>query len=169
MLKGIPKSNRIWAELGPLAVGPNLLRKSLSSYLAKSISSSHQNAKIQVKNTQRHEWAWRNEHDTGKVFSKLCTKIVSTPLSAPDPNSSTEPEPCLQCIKVFASKAFKTACSVPKPDDDNYKYINSEYRSSKLAKLMGRCLQLREIIEDKENFETLNIIQGLHLLTKNNY
>lgn len=109
---------------------------------------------------------WRNEHNTGQVFSTSCTQKALPPHpKTPDPSESgsvqteksptkndleLEPsQPCYSCQKVLTSKAFQNACAVPRPPDDRYKYINVEYRSNRLASLMGRCLQLREIIEDK--------------------
>lgn len=161
---------------GALGGGASSVTKISFELYGKKYIQLSPKRKIQVKTTQRHDWAWRNEHDMGKVFSKMCTKIASTPLPAPlyAENSSMastdpQPEPCLACRTVLMSKAFKNACSVPRPDDDNYKYINFEYRSSRLAALMGRCLQLREIIEDKVNFlKRFILYKALHMLTINN-
>ena len=99
--------------------------------------------KIQVKSTQSHKWTWRNDHNNDRVFSTSCSKLGS--------NSTSDGSylPCFSCHSLLLSKKFKNACRVPKPADENYKYINTIYQNKKLAALYGRCAGLREIIEAK--------------------
>ena len=99
--------------------------------------------KTQVKTAQSHEWTWRNDHANDKVFSTSCSKFGSK--STADGSNM----PCFGCRSLLSSKKFKKACSIPKPADENYKYLNMIYQNKKLAALYGRCAGLREIIEAK--------------------
>ena len=97
--------------------------------------------KTQVKTTQSHEWTWRNDHNNDKVYSMSCSKLGTK--STSDDSCA----PCFACHSVLLSKKFKTASRVPRPPDENYKYINMIYQNKKLAVLYGRCVGLRELME----------------------
>ena len=99
--------------------------------------------KTQVKTAQSHEWTWRNDHNNDKVFSTSCSKLGTK--STLDDSCV----PCFACRSVLMSKKFKNASRVPRPPDENYKYINIMYQNKKLAALFGRCAGLRELIEAK--------------------
>ena len=83
--------------------------------------------KVQVKIAQKQEWSWTNDVDSGRVFSTNClSKAGGTP---------TKVQPCLQCSSLWKNKQFKNAIQVPSPPDENYKYVNHEYRNKALAVL----------------------------------
>ena len=88
---------------------------------------------------QRHDWVWRNDTEAGRVFSTTCCGKAASP--------AAKPEPCLACFLLFNNKQFKNALQKPTPPDENYKFVNHEYRNKSLAVLYGRSVDLRPIIE----------------------
>ena len=108
-------------------------------YLSKS-------RKQQVKMAQRHEWLWRNHHTEEAVYSTKCTKEAEVRYKS-SPSSNPHLLPCKNCNNLFKLKAFKNILHIPRPADENYKYVNIEYRNEKLASLFGCCKGLREIME----------------------
>ena len=105
--------------------------------------------KQQVKMAQRHEWLWHNHHTEGAVYSTKCTKEAEVQYPSSSESSHSDPVLllCKNCDKLFKLKAFKNVLRIPRPADENYKYVNVEYRNEKLASLFGRCKGLREIME----------------------
>ncbi len=98
--------------------------------------------KRQVLVAQTHEWKWRNDHKTEAIFSTSCTKDAL--IYQPKPNL---PQPCGSCQSLLQLKNFRNALKVPQPSDENYKYVNVQYRNDKIATIYGRCKGLREIFE----------------------
>ena len=74
--------------------------------------------KTHVKTAQSHEWTWRNDHNNNKVYSTSCSKLGTKP------TSDDSYAPCFACCSILLSKKFKNACCIPRPPDENYKYIN---------------------------------------------
>jgi hypothetical protein len=98
-----------------------------------------------VVDIQMHEWKWRNDHGNLRVYSTSCQKNVP----ARSTNSSSKrPKPCLPCITVLQSKAFKNAIRVPIPSDQNYKFVNFRFRNKLLGRIFGHTVGVKHIIED---------------------
>jgi hypothetical protein len=95
--------------------------------------------KVQVKIAQKQEWSWTNNVDSGRVFSTNCLAKAGGTLTKVQPRS--------QCSSLWKNKQFKNTIQVPSPPDENYKYVNHEYRNKALAVLYGRCTDLRAIID----------------------
>ncbi|KAF9459537.1 hypothetical protein BDZ94DRAFT_1381618 [Collybia nuda] len=92
--------------------------------------------KAQVKLAQKHEWLWRNDQDSEHVYSIDCQKFTGSKAA-----------PCVKCRALLQKKRFQNALNVPQPVDQNYKYVNHEYRNKNLAILFGRSADLRPLIE----------------------
>jgi len=144
--KDHPRVLQYLDRTGAFGGGASSVTKIAFELYGKPYGKLSMSRKIQVKLAQRHDWKWRNEHDNGKVFSTTCTtRAVHSVVK------SARPEPCASCREVLRSKTFKNAIALPKPPDERYKYLNREYRSNRLTELMGRCLQLREILNNQVN------------------
>lgn len=100
--------------------------------------------KAQVKLAQKHEWLWRNDQDAERVHSIDCQKVARTVKS--------ETAPCSNCQVLLQKRRFQNALNVSQPLDQNYKYVNHEYRNKKLAILFGRSADLRPLIEGDVRF-----------------
>lgn len=135
---------------------------SVSSLAAELFGKKYRNLsdsrKRQVKTAQRHEWLWHNDNVNGAVYSTKCTKqarhdpsSLTAKVTLAEPLDLKQPElkllPCTSCEGLFTLKLFKSVLRKPQPADENYKYINIEYRNDRLASLFGRSKGLREIIE----------------------
>ncbi|KAF8877790.1 hypothetical protein BD779DRAFT_1448231 [Infundibulicybe gibba] len=108
--------------------------------------------KKQVKLAQKHEWLWHNDHGNGTVFSASCMKVASD-RRYHDPN---RPWPCWKCQSLLSTKTFQNLIRISPPPDENYKYINMEYRNEWLGSLYGRSVGLREIMEVRSYYPNLN-------------
>lgn len=100
--------------------------------------------KEQVKAAQSHEWLWRNDHTNGVVYSTNCTKKAGS--------SESAVSPCIECDSLLSKKLFKNVLQKPRPTDENYKYLNTEYRNDRLSSLFGRCVGLCEIMEVRSTY-----------------
>lgn len=129
---------------GALGGGASSVTKISMEMYGKRYAQLSITRKEQVKTAQMHEWLWKNSHNIGKVYSTQCEKLV---------HNATQP--CRQCSLVLSSKHFKTASAIPRPSDEHYKYVNHEYRNTRLATLFGQCVGLREIIESDVSFQYL--------------
>jgi hypothetical protein len=95
--------------------------------------------RAQVKLTQKHKWLWRNDQDLERVYSVDCQKVASV--------VQLQPAPCHKCRALLQKKRFQNALNVSQPLDQNYKYVNHEYRNKKLAILFGLSTDLCPLIE----------------------
>lgn len=135
--------NRTGASGGG-ALSVNTLAQKLCDRKFMSLSRAR---KLQVKAAQKHARLWRNEHDTGKVFSMKCKKTVAVQHDASDEAVL----PCEECLSLLGEKKFKTACSVKQKPYENLKFLNKEYTgSTRLIALFAKSKQLTEIMD---NFE----------------
>ncbi|KAJ6459147.1 hypothetical protein C8R47DRAFT_1028273 [Mycena vitilis] len=110
-----------------------------------------------VVDTQRHERQWVNDHAKQRVFSTRCKKHV---LAAGLDGSRTLP--CSECSLILGNARFKQAIRLPIPDDENYIYVNRQFRNQELGELYARTIGLKEIIEttDAKNTPCIKFAQG---------
>jgi len=97
--------------------------------------------KEHVQNAQKHDWVWRNDANSGKVFSLKCLKKSH-------PSSDGVKGPCTECHYLLQHKGFKNAIHIVCPPDKNFKYLNEQYRNKSLALIYGHTKGLWEILED---------------------
>ncbi|KAJ7101505.1 hypothetical protein B0H15DRAFT_769608 [Mycena belliarum] len=112
--------------------------------------------KEQVANAQRHERVWVNDHGKQRVFHTSCKKQV---LAAADGSRIL---PCSECSSVLSHPRFKQAIRCPVPADENYIYVNHQYRNKELGEIYARAIGLKEIIEtaDAKNTPCIKFAQG---------
>jgi len=122
--------------LGGGASSVSVIARELYGKKYRRLSKSR---KAQVKIAQKQDWAWKNDADMGRVFSTSCLAKAAC--------HSGKPEACMHCLALLKNKQFKNALHVPTPPDENYKYVNHEYRNKALALLYGKCTDLRGIME----------------------
>ena len=84
----------------------------------RTYSQLSNNAKKNVRAIQRGRHRWLNHHDLERVVSAACLKTVRVAHTISD----QQLPPCSACMEVLESKSFKTACSVPIPEDKHRKY-----------------------------------------------
>ncbi|KIJ10894.1 hypothetical protein PAXINDRAFT_157495 [Paxillus involutus ATCC 200175] len=98
-----------------------------------------------VLDKQTHERAWRNDHQTLRVFSARCEKSVANI------------QPCSECSALLCLKNFRSAIKKPVPADKNYVHVNYRYRPEVLGRLFALNIGIREIVESA--FAT-GVLQG---------
>ncbi|KAJ7143457.1 hypothetical protein C8R46DRAFT_1316074, partial [Mycena filopes] len=110
--------------------------------------------KDRVTDQQRHERQWTNDHTKQRVFSTNCKKLVA-------PRASRT-LPCSECSSILNNPRFKRAIRLEIPDDENYIYVNEQYRNQQLGHLLGRVLGLKEIMTatDAKNTPCIKFAQG---------
>ncbi|KAJ6573789.1 hypothetical protein DFH09DRAFT_915806 [Mycena vulgaris] len=112
--------------------------------------------KTVVTDTQRIERQWVNDRRKQRVFSTKCKKQVAA-------NSiGSRLLPCSECSSVLGFPAFKRAIRRPVPDDENYIYVNEQYRNRDLAHIFARTVGLKAIFEatDAKNTPCIKFAQG---------
>ncbi|KAJ7504710.1 hypothetical protein B0H11DRAFT_1709383 [Mycena galericulata] len=110
-----------------------------------------------VADTRRHERQWANDHSKQRVFSTSCKKTVLAVGV-----HGTRVLPCSECSAVLNNPRFKQAIRLPVPDDENYLYVNQQYRNQALGHIYARTIGLKEIIEtaDAKNTPCIKFAQG---------
>ncbi|KAJ7488492.1 hypothetical protein B0H11DRAFT_2406543, partial [Mycena galericulata] len=110
-----------------------------------------------VADTQRHERQWANDHDKQRVFSTSCKKTVLAVGV-----HGMRVLPCSECSAVLRNPRFKQAIRLPVPDNENYLYVNQQYRNQALGHIYARTIGLKEIIEtaDAKNTPCIKFAQG---------
>ncbi|KAJ7691884.1 hypothetical protein B0H17DRAFT_1133424 [Mycena rosella] len=106
--------------------------------------------------TQRNERQWVNDHAKQRVFLTSCKKQVAA-------NSvGSRILPCSEYSSVLGLIAFKKAICCPIPIDENYIYVNEQYRNQALGHIYAQTAGLREIIEtaDAKNTPCIKFAQG---------
>jgi hypothetical protein len=97
--------------------------------------------KRQVLDVQQHEWRWRNDHASSRVYSTACEKEVGTRFPRP-------PKPCAACADILRIRGFKNVLSKKIPAPENYKFVNERFRNSQLGVIYARTLGVQELVEN---------------------
>lgn len=138
-----PKVVRYLKRTGTLGGGARSLPV-ISKDLFKKLFSKLQKAgnKKKVVDAQMHEWKWRNDHENSRVYSTSCQKKVLDRSA-----DNKRPKPCSDCDAVLRSKPFRNAIRRPIPTDDKFIFINHRFRNTVLARIYGRTVGVKEILE----------------------
>ena len=95
--------------------------------------------KEEVQETQKAEWAWKNDHLNLRVYATDCERFTS--------NDSLALSLCAKCKLLLTLNAFTNATHKKTPLDKNLKYTNREYLNPVLGRLYAKINGLRAIIE----------------------
>jgi len=138
-----PKVVRYLKRTGTLGGGARSLQ-AISKDLFKKLFSKLQKpgSKKKVVDAQMHEWKWRNDHENLRVYSTSCQKKVHDRSA-----DNKRPKPCSDCDAVLHSKPFRNAIRRPIPTDDRFIFINHRFRNTVLARIYGRTVGVKEILE----------------------
>lgn len=133
---------------GAYGGGASSVNKLSQELYGKKFRLLSKKRKSQVKTAQMHQWLWKNDHSSGKVFSTTCLKTVSVQA---DISSDDVISPCKACLLLLSVKKFKNACSVEQKPYENHKFLNKEYTGvTRLVTLYAKSKQLVDIMD---NFE----------------
>ena len=91
--------------LGGGAPSVTVISQELFGKAYKNLSTSR---KEQVQIAQKHDWVWRNNSNSGKVFSLTCSKKSH-------PSSDGVEGPCVECHQLLQHKGFKNAIHIVCP------------------------------------------------------
>lgn len=98
--------------------------------------------KREVLDRKRQTNAWKNDHQTMRVFSTSCHESVVV-------RGDSTPLPCFECLEVRELKSFKKAISRSEPEKDKKKYTNKMYPNEALGKHYAGSKGLQELVEDE--------------------
>ncbi|KAM5537457.1 hypothetical protein V8D89_008873 [Ganoderma adspersum] len=76
-IENFPEITSYLSRPGALGGGARSISVISRERFKKPFSKLSLRSKREVRTVQRHEWVWRNEHDTGKVFAIACEKSQS--------------------------------------------------------------------------------------------
>jgi hypothetical protein len=103
----------------------------------------HQDKKA-VMAEQMSQHRWRTVPQTQQVFTTNCTKQVRI-------DSQGATTMCKECTAILRDRAFRAALRIPMPSQENYIYLNREYRNQELGELYARTQGLAELMGTKVN------------------
>ncbi|KAJ7727802.1 hypothetical protein DFH07DRAFT_970018 [Mycena maculata] len=141
---------------GAAGGGARSLPAIASQIFSKLFRNLNSKKKI-VANTQCHERKWINDHTQQRVLSTRCKKTVVA-VGVDDIHIL----PCSECSLILGNAQFKQAIRLRIPDDENYIYVNHQYRNQALGHIYARTIGLKEIIEtsDAKNTPCIKFVQG---------
>lgn len=90
---------------GAYGGGASSVNKLSQELYGKKFRLLSQKRKSQVKTAQMHQWRWKNDHSSGKVFSTTCLKTVS--VQADIPSDDVIP-PCKACMFTSIISAYNS-------------------------------------------------------------
>lgn len=157
----IPSSLRkgfeIYLKRTPVSGGGGPTTDSVTSQLfpGRAYTSLSGREKNEVRSAQQQRYHWKNQADLQKIFSAACCNTVRV-------QRETHPVPaCADCMALVSDKTFKTALSVPLPDDENRKYTPKVLIDHAAIDWYGIISGLRDLIDANENVSQFTSIKYL--------